>query len=184
MDVGTILGLAPLLVALVWAAAVDVRTRRIPNWLTFGLLAAGLARPLMPAAPITMADATLGALSGIGLLLPLFLLRAVGGGDVKLLAAVGAWLGPAGVMAVFVVEAMVGMVVAIAQAIAQRRVGALLHNTALVTVNLAHLRQVGVDHVAGTGRDAQGSHEKLHMPWAVPLLIAFVVLGVGGWLAA
>jgi prepilin peptidase CpaA len=184
VDVRAILELAPLLVALVWAAAVDVRTRRIPNWLSLSLLAAGLTRALMPQAPITIGHAVTGGLAGLALLLPLFVLKGVGGGDVKLLAAVGTWLGPAGVLTVYIIEAMVGMVMAVAQAIAQGRLGALMQNSALVTVNLAHLREVGVDHVVETGRSAQAPHEKLHMPWAVPLLIAFIVLGVGKWFAA
>ena len=183
MDVRAILELAPLLAALVWAAAVDVRTRRIPNWLTFSLLAAGLARSLMPHAPVSPAEAALGALAGFGLLFPLFVLNAVGGGDVKLLAAAGAWLGPWGVFVVFVLEALLGMVFAITQAIAHGRVSALLRNTVLITVNLAHVRDVGIDHVSETGRAAQPADQKLHMPWAVPLLIAFVAVCVWKWIA-
>jgi len=182
VDVRATLELAPLLAALVWAAALDVRTRRIPNVLTFGLLAAGLARSFMPHAPVSIWGAAAGALAGFGLLLPLFVLNGVGGGDVKLLAATGAWLGPWGILAVFVVETMVGMVFAIAQAIAHGRVGALLRNTVLITVNLAHVRAVGVDHVSETGRAAQPSDQKLHIPWAVPLLIAFVTVCAWKWI--
>jgi hypothetical protein len=98
-----------------------------------------------------------------------------------LLAAAGAWLGPGGVFVVFLVEGLLGMVLAITQALAQGRIRALLRNTALITVNLAHVRAVGLDHVSETGRAAQPADQQLHMPWAVPLLIAFLAVCVWKW---
>jgi len=83
-----------LLSALAAACFFDLLARRIPNWLTVGILGAGLAARVTAGAP---ADAALGlAGSGLGLALLFypFAKRWVGGGDVKLLAAVGAWLGP------------------------------------------------------------------------------------------
>ena len=40
---------APLAAALAWATVTDVRARRIPNWLTFGLLLTGLLQGFGPA---------------------------------------------------------------------------------------------------------------------------------------
>ncbi|SPD63749.1 PREPILIN PEPTIDASE TRANSMEMBRANE PROTEIN [Cupriavidus taiwanensis] len=76
------------------AAAIDLDRRRIPNWLTFG---AWLAALPMQAAIQGMTTGSLawlyGWLAGLAILLPFYLLRGMAAGDVKLMAAVGAWLG-------------------------------------------------------------------------------------------
>lgn len=84
------------------AAWIDYRTGHIPNWLTLGPLAAA---PVAHAAVASLMGRSDGALSALGLsllgalvcgIVPLLLFRidAIGGGDVKLLAAVGALCGP------------------------------------------------------------------------------------------
>ena len=99
--------------ATVAAAIVDVRTRRIPNALTLSLAAVGV---LMAAAGWGRVDAT-AALAGIGvglaLMLPGYLLGATGGGDVKLVAAVGSLPGPSLMLAAFVQMAVAGAVIAL-----------------------------------------------------------------------
>jgi prepilin peptidase CpaA len=86
--------LAALAVALV-AAVVDARTGHIPNWLTLGALALTLpAKALASASFVTSGLALLGA--ALCALLPWLVYRAggMGGGDVKLFAAIGALLQP------------------------------------------------------------------------------------------
>lgn len=76
------------------ACATDLRTRRIPNVLTFGSALAGFLFHVLSAG-VSGAGVSLGGwLVGTLLFLPFFALRGMGGGDVKLLAAMGAWLGP------------------------------------------------------------------------------------------
>lgn len=76
------------------AAAIDLDRRRIPNWLTFG---AWLAALPMQVAIQGIAAGSLAWLygwsAGLAMFLPFYLLRGMAAGDVKLLAAVGAWLG-------------------------------------------------------------------------------------------
>lgn len=85
--VGLVLVAAP-------AAWCDVRERRVPNAVTMGGLLLGLALAGIMAGLAGLAAAAVGAALGLLVGLPVFLLGGLGGGDVKLLAAVGAFLGP------------------------------------------------------------------------------------------
>lgn len=80
------------------ACVTDVSTRRIPNRLTFPAAAAGLAFGLLTTGPRGGLFALAGLALGLALFLPFFLLGGLGAGDVKLLAALGAWLGPRAIL--------------------------------------------------------------------------------------
>jgi prepilin peptidase CpaA len=84
-----IIVLAVAAVACVW----DLRTRRIPNWLTFGAAGGGLLFHLITGGGAGLGHALGGWALGLALFFVLFALGGMGAGDVKLLAALGAWLG-------------------------------------------------------------------------------------------
>jgi prepilin peptidase CpaA len=170
--------LAPLIVLLGVAAAIDARTRRIPNWLTFGLMIGGLARTAMFGSAGGMTAALLGFVVGAAIPLVLFAISALGGGDVKLLAAVGIWLGPGPVFAVFLVEAMLGLVIVLVQARMEGRTKILLRNSAVIAANFACVSEVGLNHAVETGRACRSVSRPL--PYAVPLFFAtLIVLAMG-----
>lgn len=93
------------------AAAFDVREGRLPNWLTLGGLVAGLVLGAF-GGWVGLGWAAGGAAVAFALALPLFLLGGFGGGDVKLLAAVGALVGLDDLPTVLLVTALVGGVLA------------------------------------------------------------------------
>src|SRR4051812_24117971 len=101
---------APALALLLWAAIEDLRSRRIPNWLTFSLVLSGIAQSFAAGSWISPSMSLAGFGVGFGLPLILFVIGALGGGDVKLLAGVGAWFGPGVVFRVFLLAAIVGAV--------------------------------------------------------------------------
>ena len=94
MPISALLSFATLLGGGGWAARADLLTHRVPNRLTGCLLCVGLALGLSLDGWHGLEAATLGTLVGLGILLPFHLLRAMGAGDVKLLAALGSLLGP------------------------------------------------------------------------------------------
>jgi prepilin peptidase CpaA len=110
------------------ACVTDIQDRRIPNWLTGGSAAAALLLHVMLGGWSGLQQSALGWAVGILLFLPFFLLNGMGGGDVKLLAAFGAWLGPRDVLWLAAYASMAGGVFAVLVAVRHRYVGALLGN--------------------------------------------------------
>jgi prepilin peptidase CpaA len=95
------------------AALIDIRTRRIPNPLTFGSAAMAFGFFLWTGGLHGFAQSLGGWAVGVALFLPLFLIRGMGAGDVKLLGAVGAWLGPMGVLVAGLYSVLAGGVLAL-----------------------------------------------------------------------
>jgi prepilin peptidase CpaA len=170
---------APVLTLVLLAAVTDLRERRIPNWLTFTMILSGIAVNVGSLGPTTSMQSLLGFAAGFVLMFVQFALGALRGGDVKLMAGIGAWLGPEAVFKVFILQALVGAVIVLAQAIAQRRGRILVRNSAVLAMNLAHVGDVGVDHVRETGQNSRSVDRPL--PYAVPVLIALVVLVARSW---
>ena len=96
------------------AAVIDVRTRRIPNILTFGAaLCACLLHVSTRRALRASALSVAGWLIGVAIFFPFFALGGMGGGDVKLVGAIGACLGPMGALHVALGAAVAGGAVAV-----------------------------------------------------------------------
>jgi len=104
------------------AAFIDWRTMRIPNWLTAGGMLYGVVANavLTPSTATGLAVGAGGMAVGLALLLPLYLLRTMGAGDVKLMAAVGAFLGPLAVLKAALFVFVIGGVAALAFALSRR----------------------------------------------------------------
>jgi prepilin peptidase CpaA len=119
----------------------DLRTRRIPNVLTFSAIACALVFHSviggLNAAGWSLAGCLLGAL----LFFPMFALRGMGAGDVKLLAAVGAWLGPSQVAIVALASSLAGGAIAIAVALGHGYLRAAGRN---IWMLLMHWRIMGI----------------------------------------
>ena len=88
--------LIAMCVVLAIAVLTDLRRHRIPNTLTLAGLLCALSLQLITSGLAGLGAGVLGALVGTACFLPFWLLRGMGAGDVKLLAAVGAFLGPHG----------------------------------------------------------------------------------------
>jgi prepilin peptidase CpaA len=174
MNLSGLILFAPIIALLSWAAIVDLRARRIPNWLTFSIALSGLTQCWTANHLAGPVQSLLGFAAGFALPFVLFAIGALGGGDVKLLAGVGAWLGPEAAIKVFLLAAVFGMIIVLTQAIAQGRTLRLFRNSAMIAMNAAHVGELGVEHVAESGKACRSVDRPL--PYAVPVLIATLVL--------
>jgi prepilin peptidase CpaA len=118
--------------ALLWllllaAAGSDLRSRRIPNALALAGALAGLALSCAPDG-IGWRDSLAGMAIGLAALLPMYLLRALGAGDVKLMAAVGGIVGAAAMPDLIAATFAAGGVMSIVVALSRRRLRRLFAN--------------------------------------------------------
>jgi len=149
--------LVTLVTLVIAAAIVDWRTHRIPNELVLigAVLGVG-GNAVLPSGGGVVFGVS-GMALGLALLLPLYLLRAMGAGDVKLMAMVGAWIGPAGVFSAMLLTLVAGGVLALLVAMRNRTLGRALQNVktmflgTLVSATALHRTEV-VAPVASAGK--------------------------------
>lgn len=122
-----LVALAATLAMLAIAVWTDLRQRRIPNRLVLAGLGVALALSVAPGG-IGLRNALLGMCMGLALLLPLHLLRVMGAGDVKLMAAVGAFVGPQPVLMVVLLTLLAGGVLALGMALRLHQMRQVLRN--------------------------------------------------------
>ena len=156
-------------VVLTLACIADLRNRRIPNVLTFSAAALGIAYHAATGGWPAVGSSVAGWLLGVALFFPMFALRGMGAGDVKLLAAVGAWLGPAEVAFVALATSIAGGVLAIGVALLHGYLKKALTN---VRTLLTHWRLAGVRPLPEV--TLEGS-EGPRLAYAVPVAIGTVV---------
>lgn len=151
------------------ACATDLRMRRVPNLLTFGAALGAVVVQGMLLGWRGVVVAVLGWGVGLLLLLPLFLLRGMGGGDVKLLAAFGAWVGPRLVVWTGLYGAIAGGVLALVVTLWHGVFRQTLANVGLLTT---HWRVDGFGPVAGLTLETSRGPK---LPYAIPLTCGLVV---------
>ncbi len=98
---------------LVEAAVIDGMKLRVPNWLTFHFALGGLAYAAWTGGWPLLLWSLGGAALGLALLLPLYAIGGMGAGDVKLLAGVGAWVGPLATFWAFAASTIAGGLIAL-----------------------------------------------------------------------
>ncbi len=115
-------------------AVLDLRRQRIPNWLSYTSLGLALATRLYWSGWRGAADGLWGMLACAGLLFVFFLRGGMGGGDVKLMAAVGAWAVARQGLMVLLATALAGLLLALGVLCLRGRFGETLRRT----LRLAH----------------------------------------------
>lgn len=170
-----------VLIALVF----DLRQRRIPNTLVLLMLGVGLfihligpqvsqsGAGLFTAYPDALGakGALLGALTGLTIFLPLYLLRAMGAGDVKLMAGIGSFVGPATAIDVALFILVTGGVLAVVRMVWVRKTQLVLFNV------VAALGQWVPGSVARFDPATQSADR---MPYGVAMAVG--LLAYGAWI--
>ncbi len=147
------------------AAVFDFRTKKIPNWITVPAALAGLLFHALSPGSAGLLWALAGFAVGFSLLLLPWLLGGGGMGDVKLLAALGVWLGPLTILAVFGASAVLAAVMA---------AGVMVSGTFTQGIDATRRRYLDLNH--GGAVAAAAPVRRRVIPFAVPIAISTVVV--------
>jgi prepilin peptidase CpaA len=123
--------IALLIVALamaITAAVFDVQQHRIPNWLTYPGIVLGVVLRGVLFGWEGLSGAGEGCLLAGGIMFLFYAVRAMGAGDVKLMAAIGSLVGPEQAIVVLLATAICGGVMAIVISVYRGRMGETLRN--------------------------------------------------------
>lgn len=119
------------------AATTDMRDRRIPNWLVGSTLLIGFVLNVFLYGIPGLKNAALGLGISLVVYVPLYVLRAMGAGDVKLMAAIGALTGPGHWLRIFFLTALLGGLAALVLIASRGSAGRAVRNLGLIAKNLA-----------------------------------------------
>ena len=161
----------PTCFVLAVATFTDLRSRRIPNWLTVLGFVVGVIASTVLGRWSGLKDSLLGAGLAFALLLPFWLLRSLGAGDLKFAVAIGAYTGPARLIDILIGSVFVAGVMALALVIYKRRLLQTVRNIAHILVSLVTFRLPG-SHVTLDNPDA------LTIPKGVALALTVVLYGI------
>jgi prepilin peptidase CpaA len=132
-------GNTSMVILLTWlitgiASIYDLKTRRIPNFITFSTIILGLI--INSYSLEQFKQSIFGAGLGIVLLIIPFVLGVIGAGDVKLLAAVGALNGTQFLFQTFLYGSIAGGIIALAIAVLNKRLWPVLHNGTTISMEI------------------------------------------------
>jgi len=171
-----------VLAATLTAAVTDLRSFKISNVLTLPLLLSGLVYHGVAGGVEGFWGSALGALFGFGALFLFYLLGGIGGGDVKLMAGVGAWLGMPVVVLVFVVASMTAGIYAVVLIVVTGRVRETWTNLKVLWLRLAAVgRHLGADDRIEAEVERSDRRRRL-VPFAAMVAAGIVALLVCVWL--
>ncbi len=157
-------------VVLVEAALIDGRSLRVPNWLTYHFCLGGLIFAFMRGGSPFLLSSLAGAVVGLVSLLPLYAIGGMGAGDVKLMAGLGAWVGPWLTIGAFVSTAVAGALMAVV----------------MIAYSGAVWRHIGMAHTIAhevlsvrnpvllASRAAERKPAMLLLPYAIPIAVGSI----------
>jgi prepilin peptidase CpaA len=161
----------PTLIVVAIATATDLKFRRIPNWLVLPFLAAGVGVSVLIHGWHGLGQSLEG--SGLGLLIYgiLFWLGGMGAGDVKLSAAIGAWIGPHQLFLALIFAALAGGLMAVIWSIAGGFFTELLQGTGNLMLGKPRQAAVSLSEPGAEAQVEQGRFLYRKMPYAPAIAV-------------
>ncbi|MGC4049335.1 MAG: A24 family peptidase [Paludibaculum sp.] len=135
-----------LVIAVSVAAFHDIRARKIPNWISVCAALGGVVLNIYLGGLVGLKSSALGLLAAFGVYFVMYLLHAMGAGDVKLMAAVGAIVGLRAWIPILLATMMLGAVFAIVLALSKGRLLSTLWNVGYLARELAAFRAPWLSH--------------------------------------
>jgi prepilin peptidase CpaA len=129
-----------LALVVIVAAVYDVRFRRIPNWLVLSALVLGIGLNTFLFEWSGLRFSLKGLGLGLVVYFPLYLLRGMGAGDVKLMAAIGSIVGAANWFGIFLITALLGGLLAIILLVGRGKLRSSLWNVGFLIQKLSTLQ--------------------------------------------
>lgn len=161
-----------LVPGILYASWVDGKERRVPNWLNALLLLAGLLMQSLHHEGRGAGIALAGAAVGFGVLIVPWLMHGMGAGDVKLMAAIGAWFGPWMTLWAYVAGALIGGVIAVAMILNS---GKVKHATTNMNTIMVKLATPSAWFTEFGGAKTFGETSQL-LPYGIPLTIGSIAI--------
>ena len=149
----------------------DIRSRRIPNWLTVPGVPIGLAANFAVGGWGGLKNSLLGAAVGLALLLPFVLLRSLGAGDWKLAGALGAFTGPSLLVDLLLSSVFVAGIMAVVLVIYKGRTRQTIRNIGHILISLVTFRLPGT-------QVSLDNPDSLKVPYGVALAFTVVLYGI------
>lgn len=159
------LTLAMLIPAILYASWIDYAERRVPNWLNAAIAVVGLAMQATFFGFSGISAGMQGMLIGFAVLILPWLMHGMGAGDVKLMMAIGCWIGPVLTAWSFGVGAVIGGIAAIVMITSTGRTQHALLNMQTIMVKMKRLDTAFGEY---GGARTFGNTSQL-LPYGVPL---------------
>jgi prepilin peptidase CpaA len=125
------------------AGITDFRCRKIPNWLTYPAIPIAILLHWLIAGSHAALLSLAGAAVGLGVLLPFVLLGGLGGGDWKLMGALGAFFEPQRLVPVLILTLMINGIMALTLVLWKKRVGQTARNVGRIAGSMFKFRSPG-----------------------------------------
>lgn len=160
---------------ILWASWIDYKERRVPNWLNAAIALAGFLAQAHFCGWQGLATGAAGLAVGFAVLIIPWLMHGMGAGDVKLMMAIGVWLGPWVTFLSFCVGAVVGGVIAVVMILSTGRLWNAYANLATIANKVSNRSTIFTEF--GSAKSF-GSTSQL-LPYGVPLTIGTLMVFFG-----
>jgi prepilin peptidase CpaA len=164
-----------LVPATLLASWIDYSQRRVPNWLNATIALAGFVAQGYFFGAHGIGMAALGLLVGFSLLIVPWLMHGMGAGDVKLMAAIGAWFGPWLTLLGFSVGVIIGGIIAVIMIVSAGKTWSAYANLATIVFKVKSRHRIFSEF----GSAKSFGNTSALLPYGVPLTIGSLIVWFG-----